>query len=177
MNRTCQVCKNIFESNYPKKYCGENCRKVANRERNRIFVVSHYRTNITFREKMKNSIKEYQLKNPDKVKLWHRKSQKKIRRKYRERTWLSLSVEARKLLEKLAEEQQLLVIEKKKKYCEVCGWSPKEEKDYFKKKIVIHHISYIPIKTITLCTVCHAYLHHRLLSDKKVNKISETISK
>ena len=65
-----------------------------------------------------------------------------------------------KILIELANQQQEIYI-KKKTYCEVCGRTVNEI------NLVTHHITYSPVKVVTLCTQCHGLLHNNILKRKK----------
>lgn len=89
---------------------------------------------------------------------------KKLREKTKQAKILSFietyGKEAWKFLNEISKQQQKITI-KKKDYCEACKSSDEET------RLVIHHISYSPIKIVTLCDRCHVTLHTSILKRKK----------
>jgi ribosomal protein L37AE/L43A len=65
-------------------------------------------------------------------------------------------------LNELAERQESNPKLEMKPFCEVCGRNGQES------RLILHHVRYNPIETVTLCSKCHSRLHLRLLKKKKV---------
>jgi len=92
------------------------------------------------------------------------------RRKEKEKEHKKLLGENKfKYLKDLAEKQQYYTTDVlEKNYCECCNTNT--------KKLIIHHISYNPEETITLCVQCHSILHNCILNGDKVRKYTKRVT-
>jgi predicted dithiol-disulfide oxidoreductase (DUF899 family) len=110
----------------------------------------------------------YREWNRDKSRARYEKLQEKLLKDELEKTEKldPNYIKRMQFLKKLAEKQQEMpYIEiKKNKHFEASGCDGTE----YGKKLIIHHKSYSPIEVVTLCTSCHALLHHCFLNGKKV---------
>jgi len=82
---------------------------------------------------------------------------------YNDGTTDELRLERLSKLEELAKKQQFLQKPPLDNKCFACNRSS--------YRLLLHHVSYYPQETVTLCSSCHAMLHSRLLDRKKCSPI------
>lgn len=131
---------------YSRQYYQKNKERI--KEYNRNYYKKWWKRNPEKYERHKQRMRKYPDKGLQQRPPWGTKRENK------NMDVLNRLTEKQKdMIKTLAKEQQILPKYIKKGECEVCG------EDGTNYRLVAHHISYSPLRIITLCRGCHQILH------------------
>ena len=139
----CEICNKEFAGHFRQKYCSDECRYEAWKK--------------YLRERYK--IKQQKIIDEKKHRLEEWKKNGSITANSVPYNGEPLPSEVLEKLIELAKKQQYSNIFRRDEKCYAC---------FSVNNLVLHHISYSPIITVTLCKRCHEYLHKRLLAKQRV---------